>query len=207
MKPRDKLLAGLGLGAAALLCAYAARFIYAIIVAIFFTLSPEAQSQGNWWLANGLSTSIETALGNDAPATLANNCSPPMEGFAPAPECIFVRGTDGGPGCMRSNERDGGCNVVTLKGGLLRDQRVLDVITEASRQSCLYIGVGSRVRTVPGCQSPGPDWRLQARTAPLTICVIAEDADQSRLAFAIRNGEYIRDRWCENVWALRPADR
>ncbi|ANP44955.1 hypothetical protein [Candidatus Viadribacter manganicus] len=102
MKPRDKLLAGLGLGATALLCAYTAHFIYAIVVAVFFTVSPEAQSQGNWWLANGLSTSIETALGDDAPATLANNCSPPMEGLAPAPECIFVRGASGGPGCKIS---------------------------------------------------------------------------------------------------------
>lgn len=150
MQPRDKLLAGLDLGATALLCAYTAHFIYAIVVAVFFTVSPEAQSQGNWWLANGLSTSIETALGDDAPATLANNCSPPMEGLAPAPECIFVRGASGGPGCMRSRESSGGCNVVTLKADLLQDQRVLAVITETSRQSCLYIGSGSGFRTVPG---------------------------------------------------------
>jgi hypothetical protein len=202
MTSRDKLLLGTGVATAALLAAFGLYFVYVFIVGFLFELRPEAQSQGNWWLANGLSAGIERAIGPDAAAMLEQNCSPPMEGFAPAPECIFVRGTSGGPGCMRWDAHDGKCKVVQLRAGLLRDARVLSVIEEMSREYCHYVRPGDWA-TVPGCRSPGAEWRMHARVAPATLCVVASDeGGRNHLAFAIRDGRRIRDPWCERVWAV-----
>lgn len=205
MTSRGKLLLGAGIAVGALCAGFASYLVYAFILGFFFELRPEAQAMGNWWLANGLSTSIERSLGEGAPAILEQNCSPPMEGFAPAPECVFVRGTSGGPGCMLWDQRDGRCNVVQMRAGLLRDTRALRVIEEASREYCHYRRAGGGWATVPGCRSPGEEWWLHARTAPATICVVASEGDRSRLAFAIRGGRRIRDRWCEKVWAVQRA--
>jgi hypothetical protein len=176
--------------------------VCAFLINFMFVLSPEAQAQGNGWLAHGLSASIEHALGPDAQTLLEQNCLLPTGGFAPAPVCVFVRGTSGGPNCMRWDEENGRCQVVVLRAGLLNDTRVVSVIEEASREYCHYIGPDRTWETVPGCHSPGADWRQHVRNAPNTICVVVSERDTYRLAFAIRDGIRIRDRWCENTWVL-----
>jgi hypothetical protein len=200
---RDRLLLRVGGLTGALLVLFAAYQVCAVAIGFFYEVPAEAQTMGNWWLANGLSASIERALEDDAPTMLEQNCSSPPEGFTPVPECVFVRGTTGGPGCMQWDDRRGRCNVVQMRAGLLRDARVLGVIEEASREYCHYIRADGDWATVPACRSPGNDWRLHARIAPATICVVASEADRNRLAFAMRDGQRIRDRWCERVRALR----
>lgn len=208
MTSRDKLLLGIGV---TLFGALGYYLIYVVITGLFFTLHAEAQVMGNGWLAAGLNRSIERALGDDAPEMLGEHCMRWEPGFAPAPECVFVDSTSGGPGCMTWDAENGRCHAVIVQASLLTDRRVLTVFEEASRQYCHYTRDpnerdASNWETVVGCHSPGPGWRLHARRAPVTICVVEKDGDRNRLAFAIRNGQRVRDRWCENVWAIARAE-
>lgn len=108
---------------------------------------------------------------------------------------------------MRWDEEAGRCNVIELRPGLLNDSRVIAVIEETSRSYCHYIRASGETAIVPGCHAPGRGWREYMRKAPNTICVIASENNTYRLAFAIRDGVRVRDRWCENTRILTRTGR
>jgi hypothetical protein len=165
----------------------------------------ESVSQQALVSSNGrLSHAIDRAVAQLVPEASGQDCTRPNPGFT-VDYCVFVRHVRPLPFCTRRAYLDGRCRAIELRARLLGDPRVLQIITEASRQVCSYVAnpnaSGRESRLVIGCHPPsGEEWTLVRRSAPLTICIIglADGASEARLpGFAIRDGERVRDRWCD----------
>lgn len=169
-------------------------------------IATQARNGSNSALSHAVDREIKAALGADAEGPGQRNCIKPNRGLT-VTECILVRYFEDIPGCRRSAYFAGRCRAIEIRARLLDDPRVMDVITEASREMCSYARGSDESgyvegNHVVGCRSPGDDWRSIHRSAPLTICVIGlsdGEAEGHITRFAMRDGMRVRDAWCDQL--------